>query len=204
MNTTARIMSAAVVASGVLATAACGSDTGSASPVAPAEAGINVRAVIPAGTPQFTVTSPDLSANGVFAPDSFAGVFGCTAADHAPRVRWSGAPAAAQSFAVTMFDPDAPTGSGIWHWMNWDIPSGATEFTEGGPGVAGINDVGTTGYMGPCPPVGDKVHNYRITVLALDVPNMELPASTTPEVASFSMGSHIIGAGLLTATAQRP
>ncbi|WP_330183877.1 YbhB/YbcL family Raf kinase inhibitor-like protein [Nocardia sp. NBC_01503] len=157
----------------------------------------------PASAARFTVTTPDLT-DSTFPADNFAGSFGCTAANHAPRVHRSGAPVAAKSFADTMFDPDAPTGSGFWHWMNWDIPSTATEFTDGTLAISGTNDAGARGYQGPCPPTGDKPHNYRITVLALDTPQLGLPASTPPAVAPFSMSGHVIGIGQVTATARRP
>ncbi|MFF2553204.1 YbhB/YbcL family Raf kinase inhibitor-like protein [Nocardia sp. NPDC058058] len=203
MNTIARIASAAVVASGLLSVAACGTDGESAPAAQPTAAGVTVRSVAPAGAATFEVNSPDVR-GGTFGADNFAGAFGCTAANHAPRVRWSGAPAAAKSFAVTMFDQDAPTGSGFWHWINWDIAPTATEFGTGVTAVTGTNDAGAADYLGPCPPSGDKAHTYRITVLALDVPRMDLPAATPPAVASFSMSSHIIGIGQLSVSAQRP
>ncbi|MEU0542611.1 YbhB/YbcL family Raf kinase inhibitor-like protein [Nocardia sp. NPDC005978] len=203
MKNIARIMSAAVVASAALATAACGSDAAPAPAPAP-ETGVTVREVIPSGAARFTVTSPDIGADNTFGPDNFAAAFGCTAANKVPTIRWSGAPAAAKSFAITMFDADAPTGSGFWHWMTWDIASGAAEFKPGDAAVQGTNDAGATGYLGPCPPAGDRAHTYRITVLALDTAQLGTPASTSPAAASFSMSGHIIGAGQLTATAQRP
>lgn len=106
----------------------------------------------PASAARFTVTTPDLT-DSTFPADNFAGSFGCTAANHAPRVHRSGAPVAAKSFADTMFDPDAPTGSGFWHWMNWDIPSTATEFTDGTLAISGTNDAGARGYQAPAHPL---------------------------------------------------
>ncbi|WP_405488077.1 YbhB/YbcL family Raf kinase inhibitor-like protein [Nocardia sp. NBC_00511] len=208
MFRTARFVPATFAVAALLSAAACGSQSDSpaatATPsTAPAASTVQVRAAIPATAAHFTVTTSDATADHTFPADFYAGAFGCTAANHAPHLRWSGAPAAAKSFAVTMFDPDAPTGAGFWHWMNWDIPSTATDFTAGAAGVAGTNDAGAPGYLGPCPPAGDKPHNYQITVLALDTPTMGLPATSTPTVASFSMNSHIIGAAQLTLTAVR-
>ncbi|WP_405133841.1 YbhB/YbcL family Raf kinase inhibitor-like protein [Nocardia sp. NBC_01388] len=209
MNRTARTLSITGATAGLLLAAACGNDTQStpattaAAPAHPADY-VQVRSAVPAAAAQFTVTSPDGPSGGTFPADGFAAAFGCTAANHAPRLHWSGAPATAKSFAVTMFDPDAPSGAGFWHWMEWDIPATATDFTEGSPAVAGANDAGATGYVGPCPPSGDKAHNYQITVLALDTPSLGLPATTSPTVTSFSMNSHIIAYGRLTLTAQRP
>ncbi|QLY31350.1 YbhB/YbcL family Raf kinase inhibitor-like protein [Nocardia huaxiensis] len=202
MHRPARILFAAAAVAALIPVAACGKTAESAP--APARDTVEVRAVIPANAATFTVTTPDAQSGTAFPADSYAGAFGCTAANRAPHLTWSGAPATAKSFAVTMFDPDAPTGSGFWHWMNWDIPSTATDFTTGAASVSGTNDAGITGYLGPCPPTGDRPHNYRITVLALDVPTLGLPATTSPAVASFTMGSHIVGAAHLTLTAQRP
>ncbi|GAB3210933.1 YbhB/YbcL family Raf kinase inhibitor-like protein [Nocardia tengchongensis] len=203
MTRIARIVPATFAVAALLSAAACGSDepaTETATPVA----SVQVRPVVPASAAQFTVTTPDGTADHAFPADFYAGAFGCTAANHAPRLQWSGAPASAKSFAVTMFDPDAPTGAGFWHWVNWDIPSTATDFTTGAAGVAGTNDAGAPGYLGPCPPAGDRAHTYQISVLALDTPTLGLPPTATPAVASFSMGSHIIGVAHLSLTAQRP
>ncbi|MFE3189285.1 YbhB/YbcL family Raf kinase inhibitor-like protein [Nocardia sp. NPDC059240] len=201
MNRTARIVSATFAVAALAGLTACGSEQNSSTATtSPAPTSVQVRPVVPATAATFTVTA---DATGTFPADFYAGAFGCTAANHAPHLAWSGAPAAAKSFAVTMFDPDAPTGAGFWHWMNWDIPTTATDFTAGTVGVAGANDAGAPGYLGPCPPAGDKAHTYQISVLALDTPSLGLPAATTPTVASFSMGSHIIGVAKLSLTAQR-
>ncbi|MEU1206247.1 YbhB/YbcL family Raf kinase inhibitor-like protein [Nocardia sp. NPDC005825] len=205
MTRIARTVSATFAVAALLSAAACGDD-GDSAPAATTNpaASVQVRPVVPASAARFTVTTPDGTAEHAFPADFYAGAFGCTAANHALSLRWSGAPAAAKSFAVTMFDPDAPTGAGFWHWLNWDIPATATDFTAGAAGVAGTNDAGAPGYLGPCPPTGDGPHTYQISVLALDTPSLGLPATTTPAVASFSMGSHIIGVAHLSLTAQRP
>ncbi|MTE12233.1 YbhB/YbcL family Raf kinase inhibitor-like protein [Nocardia aurantiaca] len=206
MHPIARIVSATLAVAALLSAAACGSgkDSPSATQTSNPAPSVQVRAVVPASAAQFTVTTPDAASGRAFPADFYAGSFGCTAANHAPRLQWSGAPAGAKSFAVTMFDPDAPTAAGFWHWMNWDIPATTTDFTTGTAGVAGVNDAGVPGYLGPCPPTGDRPHTYQISVLALDIPTLDLPAATTPTVVSFSMGSHIIGVARTTLTARRP
>ncbi|WP_433592531.1 YbhB/YbcL family Raf kinase inhibitor-like protein [Nocardia sp. CA-145437] len=206
MTRIARTVSATFAVAALLSAAACGTggDSTPAAPTTNPPASVQVRPVVPAAAARFTVTSPDGAADHAFPADFYAGAFGCTAANHAPRLQWSGAPASTKSFAVTMFDPDAPTGAGFWHWLNWDIPATATDFTAGAAGVAGANDAGAPGYLGPCPPTGDRPHTYQISVLALDTPSLGLPATATPAVASFSMGSHIIGVAQLSLTAQRP
>jgi Raf kinase inhibitor-like YbhB/YbcL family protein len=104
-----------------------------------------------------------------------------------------------------MYDPDAPTGSGFWHWLEWDLPAGTTSLgsTDPAGAVTGTDDAGVTGYLGPCPPAGDVPHHYELTVYALDVPSLALPAATPPAVTAFTMGAHVIGYGRLTATARR-
>ncbi|MFI8086349.1 YbhB/YbcL family Raf kinase inhibitor-like protein [Kitasatospora sp. NPDC086009] len=165
-----------------------------------------VRTGVPRHTPRFTVTSPDWR-SGTVPAAGYANAFGCSGANQAPTVHWSGAPAGTRSYAVSLFDPDAPTGSGFWHAMTWDIPATVTTLTGATPAgaVAGPNDTGATGYLGPCPPAGDRAHHYVLRVVALDVPGLGLAATSTPAVASFSMAmsGHILATAELTATARR-
>src|SRR5215211_2435737 len=111
-----------------------------------------------------------------FIPDQYVfNDFGCSGANHSPALSWSGAPAGTKSFAVTAYDPDAPTGSGWWHWVMYNIPASATGLAAGaGNGrnapsgsQQGMTDFGTKGYGGPCPPVGSKPHHYQFKVFAL-------------------------------------
>ncbi|GAA2160155.1 YbhB/YbcL family Raf kinase inhibitor-like protein [Actinomadura napierensis] len=157
-----------------------------------------VRAGVPKHTAHFSVTSPDL-AHGRFPAASYSDSFGCTGGNVPPRLHWSGAPAATKSFAVTMFDRDAPTGSGFWHWSVRNLP--ATAAAVPSDAATGVNDAGTASYLGPCPPAGDGPHQYTITVLALDVPDAGVPATASPAMASFAMGSHVIATARITATA---
>ncbi|MGF1428003.1 YbhB/YbcL family Raf kinase inhibitor-like protein [Kitasatospora sp. LaBMicrA B282] len=164
-----------------------------------------VRKGVPGTAVRFTVTSPQVHDGGRFPADAWADAFGCSGGNQQVQLAWQGAPAATRSYAVTMFDPDAPTGAGFWHWLTWDIPAGTD--TLGGTlpagAVAGTDDAGVTGYLGPCPPAGDPAHHYQITVYALDVPSLGLPAATPATVTAFSMSSHIIGYARMTVTAQR-
>lgn len=162
-----------------------------------------VRRGIPAGAARFAVSSPTLKDR--FPASDLANGFGCTGSNARPELAWSRVPAGTRSLAVTMYDPDAPTGSGFWHWLTWDIPAGARGLGVTPPvgTVTGTNDSGAAGYIGPCPPAGDIPHRYEITVYALDVPTLSLPATVTPAVAGFTMSTHIIGYGRLTATARR-
>jgi Raf kinase inhibitor-like YbhB/YbcL family protein len=164
-----------------------------------------IRSGIPASATRFTVRSPDVRDGGSFPAANLADTFGCTGGNHQPRLSWSGAPAGTRSYAVTLYDPDAPTGSGFWHWLERDIPVRTTTLNATPPGgaVSGLNDAGQTGYLGPCPPAGDIVHRYQITVYALDVASLGLPAGAPPAVAGFTMSSHIIGYARMTVTARR-
>ncbi|WP_225850489.1 YbhB/YbcL family Raf kinase inhibitor-like protein [Streptomyces sp. HPF1205] len=175
-------------------------------PHQPAYGHTRIRAGIPEGAARFAVTSPDVRDGGSFPATAWANAFGCTGGNQQVRLSWHGAPAGTRSYAVTMFDPDAPTGAGFWHWVSWDIPAADTGLdTTGVPAgaVAGTNDAGAKGYLGPCPPAGDIAHHYRITVYALDLPSLGLPADTPPTVTAFTMSGHVLGYARITATARR-
>ncbi|WP_392667905.1 YbhB/YbcL family Raf kinase inhibitor-like protein [Streptomyces sp. LN785] len=165
-----------------------------------------VREGVPDSAARFTVTSPDVRDGGTFPADAYANAFGCAGANRQVRLAWHGAPRGTRSYAVTMYDPDAPSGSGFWHWLTWDIPADATALGTDLPSgaVAGTDDAGVTGYLGPCPPTGDVTHHYRISVYALDVPTLALPAGTPAAVTTFTMSGHVIGYARLTALAHRP
>ncbi len=143
----------------------------------------------------FTVSTPDFH-NGSTIP--MVHVFnqgGCTGGNQSPALSWSGEPAGTQSFAVTMFDPDAPTGSGWWHWTVFNIPAnvhslpenaGAPQSTQLPPAaIQGRTDFGFSYYGGPCPPVGDRPHRYIVTVYAVKVPKLPLDAQSSGAMVGF-------------------
>jgi Raf kinase inhibitor-like YbhB/YbcL family protein len=171
---------------------------------------VAVRSGIPEGTSRFEVTSPDLQNNRPFPQSEVANIFGCHGGNQTPTLRWRGAPAGTRSFAVTMFDPDAPSGSGFWHWLTWDIPASATSLGGVLPAgaVSGTNDAGLTGFLGPCPPPGDRTHRYQLSVFALDVAKLGLPqglpGTTRGAVLGFTMRLHILAFGRLVATFSQP
>src|SRR5205823_10746820 len=133
--------------------------------------------------------------------------WGCNGPGVSPELAWSGAPAATRSYSVTVFDLDAPTGSGFWHWVAWDLPASTTSLPTGATlpagAVSGENDAGTIGYTGPCPPPGDGTHHYQITVIALNIPTLGLDATTHAAVVSFVAGHNALAAGQLVATAEQ-
>ena len=192
---------------------AVGLGTGFAAPLAAAARDVTdqfgftaVRSGIPEGASHLELNSPDLRNGQRFPQSEVANIFGCNGGNQAPRLQWRGAPAATRSFAVTMFDPDAPTGSGFWHWLTWDIPAGVTSLDGAVPtgAVSGTNDAGLTGFLGPCPPPGDRVHHYQLSVFALDAASLGLPATTRGAVLGFSMRLHILALGRIVATFSQP
>ena len=114
---------------------------------------------------------------------------GCNGGNHSPALAWSGAPEGTRSYAVTIFDPDAPTGHGWWHWLAYDLPARTRSLPEDAGGTNGAalpagarqarNDFGSIGYGGACPPAGDKPHRYVVTVYALPVVRLTLPTSAS-------------------------
>jgi Raf kinase inhibitor-like YbhB/YbcL family protein len=124
-----------------------------------------------------------------------------------PALSWSGAPASATAFAATCYDIDAPTPSGVWHWIMTDIPAGTSELPEGA-GEAGTaigrslrNDLGSTDYAGAAPPDGDHAHRYLFTIHALSVPQLPIPEDASTAVATFVLGAHTLGRAHLILTA---
>ena len=123
--------------------------------------------------------------------------FGCNGGNRSPQLAWSGAPEGTKSFALTCFDPDAPTGSGFWHWVVANIPATVTELPLDAGARSGSNlpsgaiqvrnDTGTPGYVGPCPPQGDHPHRYLFTIFAVGVEQLPVTAETTPAVVGFQL-----------------
>ncbi len=192
--------SLAIVAAGVLLAApACNTTSTS---IATGSSGgytsVAVRAPNTATSTALTVSSTAFT-NGGTIPSAEA-QNGCGGTNISPDLSWSGAPASTQTFVITEFDPDAPTGSGFWHWVLYNIPATTTSIALGAgtnppAGTSGINDYGALGYGGPCPPVGDGAHHYRITVSALDTTLSGMPTYATGAYVLFNMGGHVIAQG---------
>ena len=123
--------------------------------------------------------------------------FGCQGDNQSPHLAWSGAPSGTKSFAVTCLDPDAPTGSGFWHWLVVNIPPNVTELAgdAGNPKAPQLprgalqtrTDFGTPGYGGPCPPAGDHPHRYLFTVFAVGTDSLPVTADTSAAVIGFQL-----------------
>jgi Raf kinase inhibitor-like YbhB/YbcL family protein len=137
--------------------------------------------------------------------------WGLDGGNASPDLGWTGKPAGTKSLALTVFDPDAPTGIGFWHWVCFNIPGSADGVPAGagaadqklGPWINGLTDYGKVGYNGPCPPKGDKPHHYIVTVYALDIDKLDLGSDTTPAMLKFFLRDHVLAQGTLTGTFQR-
>ncbi len=156
----------------------------------------------------FTVTSSSVTDGAAWAPEQLGG------RDLSPQLSWSGAPEGTRSYAVTVYDPDAPTGSGFWHWAVADIPATCTELPEGAGDETGSglpegafqlpNDARLARYAGAAPPAGHGPHRYFVVVHALDVESIGVPADGTPALLGFLMSGHVLGRAVLVATAETP
>ena len=173
-------------------------------------AGAVLATATTAGAQGFKLTSKEAPANSTIAAAQVFKGFGCTGQNVSPSLSWSGAPAGTKSYALTMYDPDAPTGSGWWHWVVYNIPANARGIPAGAgdpkkPGmpagaVQGNTDFGAPGYGGPCPPAGDKAHRYIFTLYALKVDKLDIPAGATAAMVGFNVNGNKLGSATFTAT----
>ena len=152
----------------------------------------------------FTLTSTDIRDGGVL-PDAQVQSKGNTS----PQLAWSGAPEGTKSYAITCFDPDAPTGSGFWHWTVANIPAEVTELPAGAgsPGgdlpkgaIQGRTDYGQPGFGGAAPPAGHGPHRYIFTVFAVDVESLDVNADNSGAIYGFNLHFHILAKASITAT----
>jgi Raf kinase inhibitor-like YbhB/YbcL family protein len=152
----------------------------------------------------FGLASNDISDGEMLSMPHVSGVFGAGGQDVSPHLEWSGAPEGTQSYAVTVYDPDAPTASGFWHWAAFNLPADVTELptnasADGLPGgaVQLKNDGGTVGYIGAAPPAGHGVHHYWTVVHAVDVPSLDVPPDASPAFLGFNLFMHTLGRAYL-------
>ncbi|PQJ84935.1 YbhB/YbcL family Raf kinase inhibitor-like protein [Aliivibrio sifiae] len=151
----------------------------------------------------FEVSSNDIHEGQLMKSEfTFSGM-GCTGDNISPQLSWKDAPEGTKSFAITVFDPDAPTGSGWWHWLALNIPASVSSVEQGSAMKNTLqtkNDFGTMSYGGACPPAGDGMHRYQYTVWALPQEKIDLPADISPAVVGYTLNSMALDKAVLTAT----
>jgi Raf kinase inhibitor-like YbhB/YbcL family protein len=158
----------------------------------------------------FTLTSTAFKNNGAIAPKYSFNQMGCTGENVSPPLEWKNPPAGTKSFALMVHDPDAPTGSGWWHWVVYNIPADTTALPEGAGAadghalpkgtVQGNTDFGKPGWGGPCPPPGSGKHHYNFTLFALKVDKIDVPPGASPAMVGFNVSANKLGQAKLTGT----
>lgn len=155
--------------------------------------------------PSFTVSSDDVADGKMMGSAQVYEGFGCSGGNLAPQLAWQHAPAGTRSFAVTVYDPDAPTGSGWWHWSVFNLPAstsslphGATAATLPAGAVQGRNDYGNNAFGGACPPAGDKPHRYQVTVWALKVDKLPLDQQSSAAMLGYMLSANALGKARIT------
>jgi len=161
----------------------------------------------------FALTSTDIADDVPLKSPQVSGIFGAGGEDVSPQLSWHGFPTATRSFAVTCHDPDAPTGSGFWHWAVVDIPVDVTVLAAGAGDADGAglpegaitlpNDAGLVRYLGAAPPEGHGVHHYQFVVHAVDVERLGVPKGATPAFLGFNLFSHTLAQARITAVYER-
>ncbi len=162
---------------------------------------------------KFTIVSAEVKPNVRIAEAQVYKGFGCAGGNVSPSLSWSNPPAGTKSFAVTVYDPDAPTGSGWWHWVVFNLPADTRALLPGaGNPAAGklpkgavqsVTDFGAPGYGGPCPPKGDRPHRYIFTVHALKVDKLDLDEKAMPALVGFTLTMNHLDRATLTSTYSR-
>ncbi len=160
---------------------------------------------------RFTLSSNDLGGE-ITSIEEFDG-FGCSGENMSPQLSWKNAPEGTKSFAITMYDPDAPTGSGFWHWVVFDISSYVDELVTNAGNVKlnlapkgaiqSITNYGIKGFGGPCPPKDHGFHQYIITVHALKIEKLGLNENTNPAVVGFNLWNQTLGKASIVAYYKR-
>ena len=163
---------------------------------------------------RFALSSSEIKANASIPRHFEFNGFGCSGENKSPALNWSNAPKDTKSFAVTVYDPDAPTGSGWWHWMVINIPADVSDLPPDAGAASGERlpvgashvriDYGVKAWGGPCPPPGDKPHRYIFTVHALSTEKLEIPGDATAALAGFMINANALGKASFTAKYGRP
>ena len=161
-----------------------------------------------------SISSPDFKDGEVIGEKNIFNGFGCKGGNISPQIHISDVPKEAKSLAMTMYDPDAPTGSGWWHWIVYNMPTRTRNIfasdqkmsavaTFGKDAAFGKNDFGTFEYGGPCPPVGHGKHRYILTVYALGVDKLSLPKDASGAMIGYNINASMLEKASITAYYQR-
>lgn len=158
--------------------------------------------------PTFTLTSDDIEDGQPLKKAQVSGIMGAGGEDASPQLSWSGFPEETRSFAVTVYDPDAPTGSGFWHWAVANLPATCTELATGvgdgselpGEAVTLVNDAGMRRYVGAAPPPGHGTHRYFVAVHAVKVEKLELSEDASPAYLGFNLFMNAIARAVIHGT----
>ncbi len=164
----------------------------------------------PVSAQDFTLTSTAISEGEKLTNTHVFEGFGCEGANQSPQLSWTGAPAGTKSFAINVYDPDAPTGSGWWHWNVVNLPASTTSIAANASGNNNLpggaieirNDYGSIGFGGACPPPGE-VHRYIFTVYALGTERLELPENPSNALTGFMIRANMLDSARITAVYHR-
>lgn len=158
--------------------------------------------------PLFTLSSTDMAEGAPLAAPQYGR--GSGGADRSPQLSWSGYPAQTKGFALTVYDPDAPTGSGYWHWALFNLPASVTSLDAGAGAPGGKllprgaitlpNELRQSAFIGAGPPEGTGTHRYQFIVHAVDVPFFDIDSQSTPAVLGFNLHFHVLARAVLEAT----
>ncbi len=157
----------------------------------------------------FVLTGPTIKNGDFLSEEQVFNGFGCSGKNLSPALKWSGSPKGTKSFAITVYDPDAPTGSGWWHWVVYNIPANVFELAAGAGeptgkllpsgAVQGRTDFGTHAFGGACPPKGDKPHRYIFTIYALGIEKIDVPSDSSAALIGFMINANSLGKAGFTA-----
>ena len=158
----------------------------------------------------FTLTSPTIKPGAFLTEEQVFNGFGCSGKNQSPALQWMAGPKGTKSYAITVYDPDAPTGSGWWHWIVYNIPANITEIAAGAgdptgkllppEALQGRTDFGAHAFGGACPPKGDKPHRYIFTVHALKVKKLDIPYDSSAALIGSMINANSLGKASFTAT----
>lgn len=176
---------------------------------------MNIRLILPALSmavtlsgyaADFSLTSRDIADNRPLTSREVFKGFGCEGGNTSPELSWKNAPAGTKSYAITVYDPDAPTGSGWWHWTVVNLPASTHSLPSGvganlpAGAVQGRTDYGQPGFGGACPPVGDKPHRYQFTVWALKVDKLPLDNQASGALVGYMLNANVLAKATITST----